>query len=371
MSDCYYILEKNNNLMFDFFAFLNAVQKIDNYKDIGIKHDFQYDDKISDAYYRLYISNSRVNSGVAIFFSESPERGMSFFDWMLRKNADSFSSCDDIINEIEKYDSSVMVCNAMKFYDPYNNFQDKFYRDIIASADLFLEYMNGLNVSTEIRWNLMNFIQRPEETIESLKAYIKSIFDEFSAEYKNFTKQISNLNKFLEDSINNSTIDAAVIDFEISEKQKETNMHVLPDSVTPPTKEVKIIGLLFAPSTIMKINTSKGLYYAIGTGYMEYYNNSLSLNSTEDTLGEIFKAFTDGTRIQIIELLRQKECYNGELSQMLEVPMSSLTHHMEILNNCGFVIRRNAGKRTYYKLNKQQFLNAAALLRKYVEGYDI
>ena len=47
MSDSMYILEESKSTMFDFFAFLNAVQKIDNYKDIGIKHEFQYDDKIS------------------------------------------------------------------------------------------------------------------------------------------------------------------------------------------------------------------------------------------------------------------------------------------------------------------------------------
>lgn len=43
---------------------------------------------------------------------------------------------------------------------------------------------------------------------------------------------------------------------------------------------------------------------------------------------------------------------------------------MEILNSCGFVIKRNVGKRTYYKLNKKQFLNASRLLRKYVDDYD-
>ena len=41
------------------------------------------------------------------------------------------------------------------------------------------------------------------------------------------------------------------------------------------------------------------------------------------------------------------------------------------LNNCGFVIKRNVGKRTYYKLNKKQFIDASRLLRRYVEGYDL
>ena len=371
MSDSKYILEKNKAEMFDFFALLNSVQKAASYDEICPRKEAAPDDKISDAYYRLYMINSRLSSGLKMFFTYKEERKMNFFEWMFRANADVYTSCEDIIAEIEQWTPKKLVYQAMRFNDPYNNFQDKFFEEIINSRDLFMSYMNGLNATTEVRWEIMSFIQHPEDSIELLKEYIKKMYREFSIEYANFEKQRAALNEKLAESIEDDSVDAAVIDYEIDEQEIDSTLEILTQTITPPTKEVKIVGSLFAPNKMIKIDASRGLYYVIGVGYMENYNSFMYKGGEEIKLNELFRAFTDGTRAQIIEILREKECYNGELSIMLEVPMSSLTHHMDILNTCGFVVKRNVGKRTYYKLSKKQFINASRLLRRYVEGYDL
>lgn len=371
MSDSKYILEKTKEAMFDFFALLNSLQTTANYKDICPRQEITPDPKISDAYYRLYTLNSKISSGLDMFFVYRAERKMNFFEWMFRTNIDAYSSCEDLIAEIDRWEPKKIIYQAMRFNDPYNNFQDKFYEEIVNSRDLFMSYMNGLNASTEIRWEIMSFIQHPDETISALKEYLMRIYREFSIEYSNFSQQISALDAKLSACIEDDSVDAAVIDYEIDEKSIESKVEILSQTITPPTKEVKIVASIFAPNQIIKIDASRNLYYLIGIGYMDYYNSFMSKGCDESQLQEIFKAFTDGTRAQIIEILREKECYNGELSKMIDVPMSSLTHHMEILNNCGFVIKRNVGKRTYYKLNKKQFIDASRLLRRYVEGYDL
>lgn len=371
MSDSMYILEKSKGAMFDFFALLNAVQTTANYKDICPRQEIIPDSKISDAYYRLYTTNARISSGLKMFFTYKEERNTNFFEWMFRTKVDVYSSCEDIIAEIDQWDCTKVIYQAMRFNDPFNNFQDKFYEAIVNSRDLFMSYMNGLNASTEIRWEIMSFIQHPEETVELLKNYIKRMYREFTIEYSNFSQQIEDLNKKITESITDDSVDAAVVDYEIDEKEINSKIDILSQRITPPTQEVKVVGSLFAPNQILKIDASRGLYYSIGIGYLDYYKALTGGTVEEAKLNEIFKAFTDGTRAQIIEILREKECYNGELSKMIDVPMSSLTHHMDILNSCGFVVKRNVGKRTYYKLNKKQFINASRLLRKYVEGYDI
>ena len=370
MSDCKYILEKNKEPMFDFFALLGAIQSAETYADICPRQEFKQNDKVSDAYYRLFTANKRLSDGLRMFFVYKPERHMNFFDWLFRSEIDSYVSSEDLIRAIDQIEPNKIVYQAMKFNDPYNNFQDKFYEDIINSRDLFMSYMNGLNASTEIRWEIMSFMQHPEEVVKLLKEYVEKMYREFSLEYADFTTQRATLNTTLANCISDGSMDAAVIENEISEKEAESKIEILSQHIAPPTKEVKVVGLLFAPNMIYKVNAARNLYYVIGTGYMEYYTNFLGGNSNEEKLGELFKAFTDTTRAQIIEILHEKECYNGELSRLLDVPMSSLTHHMEILNNCGFVIKRNVGKRTYYKLNKKQFLNASRMLRKYVDDYE-
>ena len=371
MSDSKYILERNKEIMFEFFALLNSVQTAVRYEEICPRKEVTPDAKISDAYYRLYMTSSKLSSGLKMFFSYKEERKMNFFEWMFRSNIDTYQNCEDIISEIEQWEPTRIIYQAMKFNDPYNNFQDKFYEEIVNSRDLFMSYMNGLNASTEIRWEIMSFIQHPEETVKMLKEYIKKMYREFAIEYSDFSQQREALAKKLLEGIADDSIDAAVIDHEIDEKEIDSTIDILSQKITPPTKEVKIVGSLFAPNKITKIDASRGLYYVIGIGFLDSYNSFMNKVSEEVKLNELFRAFTDGTRAQIIEILREKECYNGELSKMLDVPMSSLTHHMEILNACGFVIKRNVGKRTYYKLNKKQFINASRLLRRYVEGYDI
>jgi ArsR family transcriptional regulator len=371
MSDSKYILENGKAAMFDFFALINALNTTPNYKDICPRQDITPDPKISDAYYRLYMLNAKISSGLNMFFAYREERKMNFFEWMFRTNVDAYSSCDDLIKEIDLWEPQKLIYQAMRFNDAYNNFQDKFYEEIVNSRDLFMSYMNGLNASTEIRWEIMSFIQHPEDTVKALKDYITRMYREFAIEYSDFSQKIEALNAKLAECIADDSVDAAVIDYEIDEKAIESKVEILSQNITPPTKEIKIVGSIFAPNKIVKINASRDLYYTIGIGYMDYYNSFMSRGCEESQLQEIFKAFTDGTRAQIIEILREKECYNGELSKMLDVPMSSLTHHMEILNNCGFVIKRNVGKRTYYKLNKKQFIDASRLLRRYVEGYDL
>ena len=174
MSDCKYTLEKNKEIMFDFFALLSAVQTTESYKDICPRQGFKPNDKISDAYYRLFIANKRLNDGLRMFFVNKAERRMNLFDWMFRTEIDTYSSCEDLIRAIDRWEPKKIIYQAMKFNDPYNNFQDKFYEDIINERDLFMSYMNGLNASTEIRWEVMSFIQHPEETVSKLKEYIQN-----------------------------------------------------------------------------------------------------------------------------------------------------------------------------------------------------
>ena len=175
MSDCKYTLEKNKEMMFDFFALLSAVQTTESYKDICPRQGFKPNDKISDAYYRLFLANKRLNNGLSMFFVNKAERKMNLFDYLFRTEIDTYSSCDDLLMAIDKMEPKKILYQAMKFNDPYNNFQDKFYEDIITSRELFMSYMNGLNASTEIRWEIMSFIQNPEDAVTKLKEYIEKM----------------------------------------------------------------------------------------------------------------------------------------------------------------------------------------------------
>ncbi len=76
----------------------------------------------------------------------------------------------------------------------------------------------------------------------------------------------------------------------------------------------------------------------------------------------IYKALADPHRIKIVEILTHGEECNCNIGEKLGMPLSTLAHHMKVLSAGGMVIPRKSGKWTYYKLKKEQLLNAKDII---------
>ncbi|WP_313343946.1 autorepressor SdpR family transcription factor [Sedimentibacter sp.] len=64
-----------------------------------------------------------------------------------------------------------------------------------------------------------------------------------------------------------------------------------------------------------------------------------------------FKALSDPTRRQIIELLRDGKLTAGEIVDKFQMTGASISHHLSILKNAGLVTDDKQGKYIYYELN--------------------
>lgn len=64
-----------------------------------------------------------------------------------------------------------------------------------------------------------------------------------------------------------------------------------------------------------------------------------------------FKALSDPTRRQIIELLRNGKLTAGEIVDKFQITGASISHHLSILKNAGLVTDDKQGKYIYYELN--------------------
>ncbi len=67
---------------------------------------------------------------------------------------------------------------------------------------------------------------------------------------------------------------------------------------------------------------------------------------------KIFKALCDAKRLAIIELLRSGEKCACKLIEASGMGQSTLSYHMKILCESGFVKSRNEGKWTHYSLSE-------------------
>ena len=70
-----------------------------------------------------------------------------------------------------------------------------------------------------------------------------------------------------------------------------------------------------------------------------------------------FKAVSDPTRLKILYLLQDGELCVCEIIMALEKPQSTISHHLNVLKNAGFIKGRKEGVWIHYKLVNPEIIN--------------
>lgn len=83
-----------------------------------------------------------------------------------------------------------------------------------------------------------------------------------------------------------------------------------------------------------------------------------------EEIAKVFKALCDPNRLMIIEMLQGGDKCACKLLQDLEIVQSTLSHHMKILCESGFVDCYREGKWMHYSLNQENFEIAKQILDK-------
>lgn len=79
---------------------------------------------------------------------------------------------------------------------------------------------------------------------------------------------------------------------------------------------------------------------------------------------ERFKAISDPTRLKIVYLLQEGELCACEINAALEKPQSTISHHLNILKNAGFINGRKEGIWIHYKLVNSEIIDLIENLLK-------
>lgn len=73
--------------------------------------------------------------------------------------------------------------------------------------------------------------------------------------------------------------------------------------------------------------------------------------TTVVALSDVFKALGDPTRVRIIYALLQKELCVHDLTVVLDMAQSAISHQLRVLRNLRIVKRRKVGKTVFYALD--------------------
>lgn len=84
-------------------------------------------------------------------------------------------------------------------------------------------------------------------------------------------------------------------------------------------------------------------------------------------LAETFQALADSTRVQIIWALSHGELCVGDLEKALELPQTTVSHHLRTLRNLKLVKVRKDGRTSHYSLDDE---HVEKLLREGIEHVE-
>ncbi len=79
---------------------------------------------------------------------------------------------------------------------------------------------------------------------------------------------------------------------------------------------------------------------------------------------DMFKAISDPTRLKILYLLQNGELCVCETIIALEKPQSTVSHHLNVLKNAGFIKGRKEGVWIHYKLVNPEIIDLIEDLSK-------
>ncbi|MBF4692633.1 helix-turn-helix domain-containing protein [Fusibacter ferrireducens] len=96
---------------------------------------------------------------------------------------------------------------------------------------------------------------------------------------------------------------------------------------------------------------------------------SRNLVEPSDMLLLTTQAFNDKTRLKLLRLLNQKSYSVNEMATILDVNASTISRHMKLFKDAGFVEIQNKDKNeVFYTLNQKAIELGYAVLLKYIQG---
>src|SRR3972149_6004875 len=78
---------------------------------------------------------------------------------------------------------------------------------------------------------------------------------------------------------------------------------------------------------------------------------------------EMCKVFSNSTRLEILNLLRDKQLSVTELIEKTKLSQANISQHLSIMKSKGIVTSNRRGKNIYYKLTNPKIIKAFDIIR--------
>ncbi len=73
-------------------------------------------------------------------------------------------------------------------------------------------------------------------------------------------------------------------------------------------------------------------------------------------VAELFRAFSDTSRVRLLSAITAQACNVGALARMVGISESAVSHHLRSLRQMGLVAARREGKEVYYRIEDEHII---------------
>ncbi len=297
-------------------------ETIKSLSDLGFDGERFYSQnlKVYDKYVQIFSKNITKNPEDEFFFGGKDGNYFLILLSLINENRSWISSLDPVTDQ----DINTQILNLCKtiFEDPEFVNAD--------SLDDIINFLEKIGLEADSKWKLLRMMQQPKKYLEDLIRAINVNLTAYQAAVSEIAKPVKKLLDEYNTSVSNQSDQRF---YEIKDKLSQASS-LYPSLIFPVTQ------MLF----------EKSCYYGL-LSEVVLKSRKTQLHSKESLLPKL-KALSDSSKLEIITALKVSPKYNLEIAHQLGLTAATMSHHMNVLLNCGFVgVEKRDGK-VYYHLNK-------------------
>ncbi|GAA0466783.1 metalloregulator ArsR/SmtB family transcription factor [Alkalibacillus silvisoli] len=306
----------------DFLAFLFRVANVgkgeeeDKYQSLVKGSDVEnWVENVYDS-----ISNEEKKE-LQVFFQKDSHIAVSLLPYLYSR--DALTSIEKLQGTILGMDEQQLVREIIK-----TSYED----DSIKSLPV-MERIKHLTIPEEEKWKMIYFAHHPNEVKQRLSLLLKQMYER---NYMNDEKQVL---QELEQSID-----------VLKQNEYQSFIHELASQHTTWNDRKRLIVVPSYSLNVGFISHDEADFNLLIVG-LKRFNVIRKMRDDKEVL-ELLKILTDERRFNMLRLLKRRAHYGYEIAQSLGISNSTVSHHLAILLNHGFVQSSRDENKVYYSINQ-------------------
>lgn len=299
--------------------------------------DITYSKKVREMHKKL--QNELCKSGDAFYLFANEDMHLSLITnikdcYFTGEERVKFSSINEVIEKCLDVPEDELVARVLLSMDNKKN-APEFYSDLVNEPVKATKYIGGMQISDQHKTLLLSmFIDK--------------------AGYKQKMLDIATKAKEITEKIYESYAAYIKSSFKIFSDEQKVRTNLEQGEMVSAGADLTIVPVIFNSSLIRTQYNESGTFVYLGFEFVQYFENYKNRELQLD-LESVGRLFSDKSRCQVVEILRENESYLQELSRMLNVPNNTLHYHVQLLSDAGVVLGRNEGRKCIYRLNDKYF----------------